>query len=57
MTHAPSVLADDPYENFEELGAGEVAYVRRISPKDLKKNVPGCRVAGCRSTGMGAFGR
>ncbi|GHB24922.1 hypothetical protein GCM10007094_11230 [Pseudovibrio japonicus] len=40
MTHAPSVLADDPYENFEELGAGEVAYVRRISPKDLKKMFP-----------------
>ncbi len=37
MTNAPSALADDLNETFEELGAGQLAYVRRVSPSDLKK--------------------
>lgn len=40
MTDAPSVLADDLYDNFEELGAGELAYVRRVSPQDLRDMFP-----------------
>ncbi len=40
MTNAPSALADDLNETFEELGAGQLAYVRRVSPSDLKKMFP-----------------
>ena len=40
MSSVPSVLSDDPQDNLEELGAGELAYVRRVSPQDLRDMFP-----------------